>query len=323
MRWLFVLALLFSSFVEAQEPPAWFAESLLFIKDDAADAAKEGKRVMLYFGQDGCPYCKQLMEVNFRQQRIVDKMKKGFVAIALNIWGDREVTWTDGRAMSEKQLTAALKIQFTPTLLFLDEKGEVALRVNGYLPPERFESALDYVSGRMEGKLPFADFQKAVAPANPKLNQQAFFIKPPYDLRRKSGGKPLAVLFETPHCAGCDELHREGFTRKEVLDQIRHFDIARISTLSGERIVAPGGQPFRATDWASALKLTYVPAIVFFDERGREVFRVEAYTRPFHLAGSLAYVASGAYRSEPSFQRFLQAETDRRRARGEKVDLWN
>jgi thioredoxin-related protein len=322
MRWLFVLALLFSSHLKAQEPPAWFAESLLFIKEDAAEAAKEGKRVMLYFGQDGCPYCKQLMEVNFRQARIVDKMKKGFVAVALNIWGDREVTWIDGRAMSEKQLTTALKVQFTPTLLFLDEKGGIALRVNGYLPPDRFESALDYVAGRMENKLPFAEYKTSAAKPSEALHPQPFFLKPPYDLRRKPGGKPLAVLFETPHCAGCDELHREGFTRKEVLEQVRRFDIVRLSTLSGDALVAPGGQPFRANDWAAALKLTYVPSIVFFDDRGREIFRLEAYTRPFHLAGSLEYVASGAYRSEPSFQRFLQAEADRRRARGENVDLW-
>jgi thioredoxin-related protein len=327
MRWLFALALLFSSHLNAQEPPAWFAESLLFIKEEAADAAKEGKRVMLYFGQDGCPYCKQLMEVNFRQQRIVDKMKKGYVAIALNIWGDREVHWdqggTSGRPLTEKQLTAALKVQFTPTLLFLDEKGGIALRVNGYLPPERFESALDYVSGRMEGKIAFADFQKTAAAPNPKLNQQPFFMQPPYDLRRKTGAKPLAVLFETPHCAGCDEMHREGFARKEVLNQVKRFDVARISTLSGDSLVAPGGQPFRANDWAAALKLTYVPAMVFFDDRGREVFRVEAYMRPYHLAGALEYVASGAYRKEPSFQRFLQAKSERLRARGEPVDLWN
>ena len=322
MRWLVVLLLVCGEAI-AQEPPAWFAESLLFIKEDAADAAKEGKRVMLYFGQDGCPYCKQLMEVNFRQARIVDKMKKGFVAIALNIWGDREVTWTDGRTLTEKQLTAALKVQFTPTLLFLDEKGEVALRINGYLPPERFESALDYVAGRMEKKLPFAGFQNTGAAPSPKLNDQAFFMKPPYDLRRKPGGKPLAVLFETPHCAGCDELHRDGFSRKEVLSLLSRFDVVRLSTLSSDALVAPGGQPFRATDWAAALKLTYVPSMLFFDDRGREVFRLEAYTRPFHLAGSLQYVASGAYRSEPSFQRFLQAEADRRRAHGESVDLWN
>jgi thioredoxin-related protein len=65
------------------------------------------------------------------------------------------------------------------------------------------------------------------------------------------------------------------------------------------------------------------PTMVLFDNSGREVLRTEAYLRPFHLAGSLEYVSSGAYRSEPSFQRFLQAKTEAMRHRGEKVDLWN
>jgi thioredoxin-related protein len=321
MKWLLLLAFVCTE-AWAEEPPAWFAESLLFVKEDAAEAAKEGKRVMLYFGQDGCPYCKQLMEVNFRQARIVDKMKKKFVAVAINIWGDREVTWTDGRAMSEKQLTAALKVQFTPTLLFLDEKGDVALRVNGYLPPERFEAALDYVSGRMENKMAFAEFRTTARAASKELHQQAFFMQPPYDLRRKAGAKPLLVLFETPLCAGCDELHRQGFKRKEVLSRIARFDVVRLSSLSGDSLVAPGGQQVKAAAWASSLKLNYVPAMVFFDDQGREVFRIEAYMRPFHLAGSLEYVSSGAYLREPSFQRFLQAESERIRERGGTVDLW-
>jgi len=117
---------------------------------------------MVYFGQDGCPYCTQLMKTNFSQQRIVEKTRKNFVAIALNIWGDREVTWTDGRTMSEKALARGLKVQFTPTLLFLDEKGGIVARVNGFYPPHRFEAALDYVAGRMETKLPFAEHMRAV-----------------------------------------------------------------------------------------------------------------------------------------------------------------
>jgi hypothetical protein len=60
---------------------------------------------------------------------------------------------------------------------------------------------------------------------------------------------------------------------------------------------------------------------VFFDG-GREVFRSEAYLRPFHLASALEYVASRTYRSEPSFQRYVQARAERLRARGENVDLW-
>jgi thioredoxin-related protein len=65
------------------------------------------------------------------------------------------------------------------------------------------------------------------------------------------------------------------------------------------------------------------PTLVLFDAKGKEVLRLEAYFRPFHVAGSLEYVSSGAYRSEPSFQRFLQSRAERMRERGERVDLWN
>jgi hypothetical protein len=70
------------------------------------------------------------------------------------------------------------------------------------------------------------------------------------------------------------------------------------------------------------LSSAYVPAIVFF-AGDTEVFRTEAYLRPFHLASAFEYVASGSYAREPSFQRFVQARAERMRSRGERVDLWN
>ena len=305
----------------AQEPPAWFAESLLFVREDAAEAAKEGKRVMLYFGQDGCPYCVQLMEVNFRQARIVEKMKKGFVALALNIWGDREVTWTDGAATTEKRLAAQLKVQFTPTLVFLDERGGVALRLNGYHPPHQFEAALDHVAG----KISFKEYleRQGREPASASLHSQPFFLPPPYDLRRRPGAKPLAVLFETPFCAQCDEMHAVAFKRREVLEQLARFDVVRLGLAENSPVMAPDGKTRPASDWAGALRVGYVPTLLLFDARGREVFRTEAYLRPFHIAGALDYVSSGGYLREPSFQRFLQAKAERLRSRGEAVDLWN
>jgi thioredoxin-related protein len=147
MRRLFIGLMLIAGTCGAQEPPAWFSESLLDLREDVAEAAAQDKRVMLYFGQDGCPYCKALMQTNFSQKGIVDKTRRHFVAIALNIWGDREVTWTDGRRMPEKRFAALLKVQFTPTLVFFDEKGRVVHRINGYLPPERFMAALNGAIG--------------------------------------------------------------------------------------------------------------------------------------------------------------------------------
>ena len=294
----FAFLILIASPLRAEEVPAWFSESLLFIADEVADAAKQGKRVMLYFGQDGCPYCKQLMEVNFRQRPTVERMQKHFVAIALNIWGDREVHWIDGKAYTEKQLAAHIKVQFTPTLLFFDEKGGIALRANGYYLPQRFNAALDLASGRISQ----ADFQKrsAAAEARKELNPQPFFTE-------KRSGKPLALLFETPHCADCDALHSEVLSRAEVLAQLKKFDVMRLPANSKE---------------ARERKVDYVPTLVLSDARGREALRMEAYFRPFHVAGALDYVASGAYRKEPSFQRFLQDKAEHLRAQGQTVDLW-
>jgi thioredoxin-related protein len=308
----------------AQEPPAWFSESLLHMPDEVREAATQGKRVMLYFGQEGCPYCKRLMDVNFRQAAIAAKAQRQLVAIALNIWGDREVTWTDESVTTEKRLAAQLKVQFTPTLLFLDERGGVALRLNGYYPPHHFEAALDYVAARTT-QPPFGEFLKTRprAAARATLNPQPFFLAAPYDLRRKPGGKPLAVLFETPECAQCDELHAVAFRRREVLRELARFDVARLALGAPDRLTTPEGASLDSAHWEKALNVGYVPTMLLFDARGREVLRTEAYLRPFHVAGALDYVSSGAYLREPSFQRFLQARAERLRERGERVDLWN
>ncbi|MSQ48807.1 MAG: thioredoxin [Betaproteobacteria bacterium] len=295
----------------ALEIPSWFIETFLDMKEDVREAATQGKRVMLYFGQDGCPYCTALLQTNFSQRTIVDKTRRHFVAIALNLWGDREIAWIDGRRMTEKALGRELRVQFTPTLLFLDEQGAVALRLNGYLPPHRFEAALDYAAGLAGKGLRYDEYIKTTIreAASATLHKESFFAAPPVVLR---GSKPVALLFETPYCAGCDELHREGLRRPEVRRLLERFDIYRL-TLDDKR--SP------TTTWARELRVAYTPALVFFD-RGKEVFRIDAYLRPFHLASALDYVASGAYRQEPSFQRYLQARAERLRDRGEKVDLW-
>jgi thioredoxin-related protein len=301
--------------------PEWFSLSLLDLREDVAEAAARGKRVMLYFGQDGCPYCARLMEVNFRQAAIVTKTQRHFVALALNIWGDRAVTWIDGARTTEKRLAAQLKVQFTPTLVFLDERGGIALRLNGYYPPHQFEAALDYAAGTITQR-EYLERQRAPG-AGASLNPQPFFLPAPYDLRRTRGAKPLAVLFETPSCAQCDELHAVALKRPEVLEQLARFDVVRLSFGKNEALTTPGGRKTDAATWAQALGVGYVPTLLLFDTRGREVFRAEAYLRPFHVVGALDYVSSGAYMREPSFQRFLQAKAARQRERGERVDLWN
>ena len=286
----------------AIEIPKWFTESFLDLPEDVRDAAKEGRRLMVYFGQDGCPYCKALMKVNFGDPQVEAFTRKHFIAVALNIWGDREVKWLDGRTLAEKELARALNVQYTPTLLFFDEKGEIVLRLNGYQPLDRFRVALDYARLPKEGRPAYADYlagkQPPAVPAPPEEGQIAAALK---------AGKPLLIIVSKAGCKECDELEREGLRRPEVARARQAFTVLRFDA----------SQP-----WARANGVTYTPTLVFLDERGREVFRTEGYLRPFHLGATFDYVASGAYRREPSFQRYLQARTERMRAEGKSVELW-
>jgi thioredoxin-related protein len=330
---LSICAALFALSSTAQQPsphaidiPAWFTEGFLDFREETAAAAAQGKQLLVYIGQDGCPYCRELMVNNFARQDIVAKTRSHFVAIALNLWGDRETIWVDGRVMTEKQLAKLLKVQFTPTLLFIAADGRIVTRLNGYQPPRRFAGVLDYVAGRLDTKLPLGDYLASRADlrdeARARLTDQAFFMKPPHDLTRRAGARPLAVLFETRHCQPCDEMHDLGFRRDEVQAQLRRLDVARFALGDAVPLTTPAGRRTRADGWARELGVATTPTLVFFDTTGAEVFRVDGYTRPFHLAGAFDYVASGAYLRQPEFQRHIQDKADALRAKGRAVELW-
>lgn len=151
MRVLLALALAIASVAARAQPaevPAWFADSFLEFPQDVREAARDGKRLMLYFWQDACPYCKRFVETTLADRAIEERTRRHFVAVALDLFGAREVEWVDGRRMSEKALAQALNVKATPTIVFLDEKGGIALRLVGDVPAERFAAALEAAIAR-------------------------------------------------------------------------------------------------------------------------------------------------------------------------------
>jgi thioredoxin-related protein len=308
-----------------EEHPAWFRESFLDLRDDVKEAQGRKRRVMLYFYQDGCPYCAKLLRDNFGQRAIADKTRRYFDVIALNLWGDREVTGIGGKTVTEKEFARQMRVMFTPTLLALNEKGETILRINGYYAPHQFSAALDYAGQGKESEGSFRDyFAMLNAPeASGKLHANARFIKPPLalDAALKRSKKPLLVLFEQKSCLACDELHLDILKRKESRPLLDALQIVQLDMWSDTPLVTPDGRRTTAREWVKQLNVSYAPSMVFFDASGKEVFRVEAMLKAFHVQSVLDYVGSGAYRKYPEFQRFIEARADAMRARGITVDL--
>ncbi|HEY9079285.1 thioredoxin family protein [Magnetovibrio sp.] len=132
----------------------WFHQSFLDLKEDIGDAEAQGKRLMIVWEQRGCPYCKKMHEVNLRIPRVVEAMKKDFMVIQLNLWGDREVTDFDGEVLKEKDLANKWRVMFTPTLQFFPTSGQAmagksgvdgeVVRIPGYFKPFHFYFLLRY-----------------------------------------------------------------------------------------------------------------------------------------------------------------------------------
>ena len=128
------------------EKPDWFKQSFLDLQDDLDDANENNKRIILYFHQDGCPYCKKLLDDNFSNKNIVEKMKQHYDLLEINMWGDKSITSISGAVLSEKEFAKQMKVMFTPTLVVLDREGLPLFRMNGYYAPDKFLTVLDYLS---------------------------------------------------------------------------------------------------------------------------------------------------------------------------------
>lgn len=303
--------------------PDWFKVSFLDLYEDIAEATDSDKRLMIYFFQDGCPYCKKLLEDNFGQREISDKTQMYFEVVSLNIWGDRELAVGD-RILTEKQFAAELKVQYTPTLIFFDENNKAVFRANGYYPPERFNAVLDYVGQHKERKLSFQDYLAQVAPepASGKLHNEITTVSNPADLRHAlTPGRHLLVMFEQRQCASCDELHRDILQRPESRKLLQRFDIVLLDMWSDDSITTPDGQKLKVRDWAKKLDIKYTPSQVYFNDSGEEVFRSDAYLKAFHLQSVMDYVSSNAYKRQSSFQRYINERADHLRKQGVVIDL--
>jgi thioredoxin-related protein len=267
---------------------------------------------MVYFGQRRCAYCQKLLQVNFGTPDIVDYTRAHFEVIPIDIWGVADVTTMDGKTLSEKEFSQQEKTTFTPTIVFYDRDGKEALRLRGYYPPYQFRAALEYVADGHYQREPFRTYlargDNRLVFDDEDLNDEAFFSPAPIDLgrSRQPGERPLAVFFEQGDCHACDVLHGQALREAEIAEGFEQLDNVQIRLGGDTPVITPDGRRTTARQWAEDLGLFYAPSVVFFDEAGKEILRVDSVVGFYRLRNVLAYLRSGAYRTGPDYQRWRE-----------------
>jgi thioredoxin-related protein len=298
------------------EFPDWFKTSFLDLRDDLEEALDAGKQgIMLFISASRCSYCKAFMDTSLADPTLRQRLTERFDVIGLEIFDDRELTTLDGHEYRVKEFVSLNRASYTPTLIFFGEDGQQLLRIVGYYPPDRFRLVLDYLDDEAYQHGSLRDYLLASS-RTPKAGEGAviesdLFEQPPYMLDRSQlpGERPLLVVFEAPACAPCERFHRRVLEDKSVRRLIGEYEAVQLNAADqAGRVVTPAGQKTSPADWYRALDLNYLPAIVFFDEDGQEVMRLDSETLRFRMEGSLQLVLERAYEQDAQLQRWRRTK---------------
>ncbi len=107
--------------------------------------AEEGKYLVLFFHQAGCPYCDKMRARVLPSPQVMNYFSDNFVMMESNIRGNLDVIMPDGTAAREVDFAKKIRVRATPVFIFYDKDGTPALRTTGFLDADRFLMAGKYV----------------------------------------------------------------------------------------------------------------------------------------------------------------------------------
>ena len=297
--------------------PNWFKSSFYDLPSELKDAKDAGKSgIMVFFSTKTCSYCQAIIETTFKQPDIVKQLRANYDVIGLEVLSDTEVVNLKGKSVWAKDFAVQSKAKFTPTMIFYDSKGKKQLRLIGYQSPEKLRSALSYLKGKHYTRMKLRDYLNRDKTTSKTKSKQKTNLN--LD-RRRGSDKPLLVVFESVGCTKCQQL-RTMLKAPVLKNYVQRFNIAYVnSTDITSRITSPDGKIRSGKTWANQLSLIYSPAMVFFNEQGKEILRVDTdiLIDPYgknvtvndenildNILARLRFVLEKGYITLPQFQRW-------------------
>lgn len=301
------------------EVPSWFKQSFLDISEDVDDATAKNKHLMLFIDLDGCPYCTKMLQESFVTANATSQyIKKHFEVINLNVKGDRELTW-QGKSMSEKAFAIDLNIQYSPTILFLDENKKVVLKLNGYRTPEKFKTILEYINGKYYKTLSLTEYMQSNSAK--EITDKSYSKKANAKIQDLSNiATPLAIIFEEKNSKSCTYFNTVTMKNKEVKKELSKFTVVRFDANSNEEFIGVDGVKTTPKDFVKSINLDYRPGVLLYDNK-KLVATQDALLYSFHFKELLRFVSAKEYRYFDTYLSYLNVRQKELVEAGVNIDI--
>ena len=196
---------------DSRDPRAFFfTQSFGDLPEELEEARQVGKiGLMLFFEQDGCPYCDRMMKTILNRPKVQDWYRERFVIIAVDINGDVELRDVDGVTLPSKAFAAHRRVKTTPTISFIDLNGaEVYRRVKMVGSIDEFMLMGRYVAEGHYTDTRWQDFATAGAgdPQPPRTVPHVLDFR---EAGAEADGRTLLLAVTREGCPYCAQLRRE------------------------------------------------------------------------------------------------------------------
>ncbi len=120
--------------VTSRDPADYFFDqSMGDFKEELETAQELGKSgILLFFDEDGCPFCYRMKTTVFNQVPVQEYFKKHFLIFPVDREGDVEIVDFDGNSIAEKDFALKkFRVRATPVFAFFDLEGNLVTRYTG------------------------------------------------------------------------------------------------------------------------------------------------------------------------------------------------
>ena len=129
------LATLFALLLALAQPAAaaLFSERTTDLQQQAAVAARAGKKLAVLFEQDDCAECLRLKKTIYAEKAASARFGAGYHTVSVNLTKAEQVTTPDGRQTTALEWAGRLRIPGTPAIAFFTSDGAILYRHVGPL----------------------------------------------------------------------------------------------------------------------------------------------------------------------------------------------
>lgn len=128
--------------------------------DEARELASgNDKLLFLFFEAEWCGFCKQMHNEVFPIPEISNLMSDYFYPVIIDLESESELNY-DGKQKTEKSFSHQMRINATPTIIFMTDSGEIKGKQSGFLNESDLKDLIVYVGEGYIDQMDLEEFKE-------------------------------------------------------------------------------------------------------------------------------------------------------------------